>query len=622
MEPWQFYEWLVRGTVLLFVFAFGACVGSLTNVLVYRLPRGLDVITPTSRCPKCNTKLTFKENIPILGWLILRGKCRFCLSKISPEYPIVETIVAILFAALYTLFYLVPQDASWLGVPWGNIAPEWARSDRNGWAATTWPIFTVVALLAGGLVAMTIIDLRTYTVPLQIPWFLTAAAVLLHTGYALFVETLGRGQLRLTAPNTQWSIPTPNNWTTIAAVLAATAGLAVSMLLLKAKLITQSFADYDDWARAQGLLPPLPSNETTSQGGHQNSTTENTDHPDRPTSAGVDDHEDQPEPLLTPDALITAGTGYEPPKDPSQGGPIRGVVIHLAAILIAAGLGAAASAATGLPDWTWLASALTLGPLLAAATLNAIQQRNTKSKNTTPPQESPTQGGQKSEDRTPIQKNTTTSEGDSVRGVAGDTEVTGVGAGTGGVGGVGGVGGGGGGGGPHEWIMYPHARREMVRELAFLAAPVLLAILGAWVAPRLLEAGILTADQPPLWIAVLAGVLLGYLVGGAVVWAVRIVGTLAFGKEALGLGDVHMMAAVGACLGWIDATLAFFAGAFVGIYLTIQGLLRSGQAARALPFVPALATGTLLVILLKPLLETLLNNIIPIAQGQPPINIP
>ena len=66
MPDWFFYmmPWL---TILLFVTAVGACIGSLINVLVYRIPLGLDVVRPTSRCPQCDHKLTWRENIPIFG---------------------------------------------------------------------------------------------------------------------------------------------------------------------------------------------------------------------------------------------------------------------------------------------------------------------------------------------------------------------------------------------------------------------------------------------------------------------------------------------------------------------------------------------------------------------------
>jgi leader peptidase (prepilin peptidase)/N-methyltransferase len=161
--------------------------------------------------------------------------------------------------------------------------------------------------------------------------------------------------------------------------------------------------------------------------------------------------------------------------------------------------------------------------------------------------------------------------------------------------------------------MYPHARREMVREMAFLAPAALLALVGWYAARWWLPA----ADSPPLWLAAFAGSLLGYLVGGGVVWGVRILGSLAFGKEAMGLGDVHMMAAVGACLGWIDASLAFFVAAFVGIYFVIVQRVASGSTARAMPYGPYLAAATMLIVLCKPLVERALTLLL-----KTPINLP
>jgi len=162
---------------VLWVFAVGACVGSLVNVLVYRLPKGLPVIVPSSRCPKCDTKLTFKENIPILGWLMLRGKCKFCKQSISPEYPIVETIVAVLFAGTYLLWYVAVPNREWLGLEWGAIKPEWAK---NG-VMETWPAFTALMVLLASLVAMTIVDLKTYTIPLVLTWVPVCVALVLCT---------------------------------------------------------------------------------------------------------------------------------------------------------------------------------------------------------------------------------------------------------------------------------------------------------------------------------------------------------------------------------------------------------------------------------------------------------
>jgi len=446
-----------------FIMAFGASIGSLVNVLVYRLPLGLDVVSPTSRCPKCNTKLTWRENIPIFGWLFLKGKCRFCKCKISPEYPIVETLVALLLGSLYTLWYIIEPGSTFLGLPIGSIAPEWAL---NG-PLLTWPTLVTLFILMGSLVAMTIIDARTFTIPLVLTWVPALVALFFHTGHAIWFE-LSRGTLTpvidgywnftnsrdrwFTEDGYIWTIPTPglNGWRFIGIILGASVGLIIANLLLKYKILTRSFADYDQW----------------------------------------------------------------------------------------------------------------------------LEQHNAQQEN---------------------------QSDDSVQTSA------------------------------HEWIMYPYARREMIRELAFLAPVALLAFFGGWLSVTLVTniAGPWTFNpstgamippiQAPLWLVVMTGVLAGYLIGGGVVWAVRILGSLLFNKEAMGLGDVHMMAAVGAVMGWIDSTLAFFIAAFVALGIAALGALGKGKISRAMPYGPSLAIATLLVLFAKPLIEWGLGKIMGMDT---PFNLP
>ena len=81
----------------LFVFIIGLCIGSFINVIVYRFPNDLSIIKPRSFCPKCKTKLTWRENIPLISWLIQKGQCKHCSTSISMRYPLVELITAILF---------------------------------------------------------------------------------------------------------------------------------------------------------------------------------------------------------------------------------------------------------------------------------------------------------------------------------------------------------------------------------------------------------------------------------------------------------------------------------------------------------------------------------------------
>lgn len=428
------YSALVVWFPVVWIFMVGACVGSLVNVLVYRLPKGLPVIVPSSRCPKCDTKLTFKENIPILGWLILRGKCKFCRQPISPEYPIVETLVAVLFAAFYMLWYIAIPNQTWLGVEWGAVKPEWAR---NG-VAQTWPAFTVLIVLLGSLVAMTIVDLKTYTIPLVLTWVPVGVAIVLHPVGAF---TARHGDLRYTAETLgNWVIAIPNvgDWWWVGASFGAVVGLVVANVLMATGLIGRSFADYEEW-------------ETK--------------------------------------AL------------------------------------AEAEAAQGAPD------------------------------------------------------------------------VPAPGANT-----------------PGMWVRYPHARREMVRELAFLAPVAALGWAGAELAQHL--GG---ATDIPLWLRILTGVVLGYLAGGAVVWGVRIFGSLAFGKEAMGLGDVHVLAAVGACMGWPDAVLTFFAAVLVGLFMAIVGGIFRLKVARMMAFGPALAMGAIVVLVGKPWIEAGLGVLMHRAG---PLNLP
>jgi leader peptidase (prepilin peptidase)/N-methyltransferase len=78
----------------------GACIGSFLNVVAWRLPRQESVVLPPSHCPRCGTQLQWFENIPVVGWMGLRGHCRHCGAPISPRYPLVELLSAGLWVAV------------------------------------------------------------------------------------------------------------------------------------------------------------------------------------------------------------------------------------------------------------------------------------------------------------------------------------------------------------------------------------------------------------------------------------------------------------------------------------------------------------------------------------------
>ncbi len=118
----------------LFVLFLGASIGSFINVVVYRIPAGLSLLWPPSRCPHCLTRLKATENIPVFGWLRLKGKCAHCKSPISKRYPIIEATSALLFLLVYFHFGIQLQTLGY-------------------WAFFSW------------LLALSLIDFDTMTLP-------------------------------------------------------------------------------------------------------------------------------------------------------------------------------------------------------------------------------------------------------------------------------------------------------------------------------------------------------------------------------------------------------------------------------------------------------------------------
>ena len=86
------------------VFLFGLVVGSFLNVCIYRIPRGISIIVPSSRCPSCNNPIKPQDNIPLLSYIMLRGRCRFCKARISMRYPLVEFLNSVFYVALLWRF--------------------------------------------------------------------------------------------------------------------------------------------------------------------------------------------------------------------------------------------------------------------------------------------------------------------------------------------------------------------------------------------------------------------------------------------------------------------------------------------------------------------------------------
>jgi leader peptidase (prepilin peptidase)/N-methyltransferase len=379
----------------LFIFAIGACVGSFINVVAIRLPMGMGLVQPPSRCPTCGRRLRWHENIPIVGWIAVRGKCRSCGVRVSAGYPAVEALVGALCAGLYLILFAVDPAGRW-----GGTWPAWFQS--TGFMASL-PAFAALCALVAALVAATLTDLRTYLIPIQVTAWPTAIGL---CAWAIQASLGPSSEPARAAWRARWPVPLPD-WTWIGVAIGAAAGLLVSNILLRAGKILPSFHDY---------------------------------------------HEYQ--------------TGDSPFAD------------------------------------------------------------------------------------------------------------------------------------------YPHARREILRELRFVVPAVAGAAAGAVAGMLIAGAGETVQSQPPpLPLAAAGASVLGYLAGAGIVWIVRVLGTLAKGVEAMGMGDVHLMGAAGAVLGWIDPVVAFLVAPFIGLSwiagVAIAGRMRGGSR-REIPYGPHLAVAVLALVLLRP----------------------
>jgi leader peptidase (prepilin peptidase)/N-methyltransferase len=147
-------DWLVTGPwaelmLLAFAFAFGAGVGSFLNVVVYRVPHGRSVVFGGSHCPGCGAAIRSRDNVPVLGWLALRGKCRDCREPISPRYPLVELLAGLLVTAIVGVEVLGSTstgrrgiDALLFGESWETLAACgyhcWLALTMFCWAILAW----------------------------------------------------------------------------------------------------------------------------------------------------------------------------------------------------------------------------------------------------------------------------------------------------------------------------------------------------------------------------------------------------------------------------------------------------------------------------------------------------
>lgn len=144
----QLCLWLRSAPGLIVAGVFGAIWGSFANVCIYRIPRGESLVRPGSHCPGCQAEIAWYDNLPILSWLLLAGRCRRCRAAIPPQYPLVEALLLGLALLLYRRF--VWQDGGPMGIALSRFV--------------TYFFFSLT------LVVLSVIDLRTLLLPDRITY--------------------------------------------------------------------------------------------------------------------------------------------------------------------------------------------------------------------------------------------------------------------------------------------------------------------------------------------------------------------------------------------------------------------------------------------------------------------
>jgi len=129
---------------------FGLIIGSFLNVVIWRVPRGESVVRPPSHCPGCDSPIAPRDNIPVVSWLVLRGRCRHCGNRISARYPAVELLTAVLFAGTAAYFGPVAQLPAYLYLVAVGVALALIDLDLQRLPdALTLPSYVVGAVLLG-----------------------------------------------------------------------------------------------------------------------------------------------------------------------------------------------------------------------------------------------------------------------------------------------------------------------------------------------------------------------------------------------------------------------------------------------------------------------------------------
>jgi prepilin signal peptidase PulO-like enzyme (type II secretory pathway) len=418
----------------------------------------------------------------VLAWCYLGAKCSNCKTKISPQYVLIELFTAAMFNLLFVLYYLTPPL-------WGG---SYSQMMHQAAFETTWPIYLVNVILISGLIAATLIDFRYFIIPVEIPWFVSVAALILPVATWFMPYLADRNIMAQLwyVPETPMSLVpwiddfgifwkgTLYSVPLIGASIGAVLGVGLAKFLVEMGFLPRSFDIYLE----------VVSENTQNQ-----------------TQDGAPQDASSPLPATVESGAQTTVQTTEIPKAEPE--PDRAVnPAHATAIVIQ-------PAATDQPTL--------LEP--------------------DPYSDQP-------------------------------------------------------------WPTHPHPRKEVLKEALFLVFPLIGFIVGWFIWYRLLLAfpG-LEMGRTGIMFRSLGGVCMGYLVGGGMIWVTRILATLAYGKEAMGLGDVYLLAAIGAVVGPYCAVEIYFLAPFLGLTYALIAFVTSKVSKgvmRVLPYGPALAAATLIIIFL------------------------
>lgn len=173
----------------LWIWCFGANVGSFMNVVIFRVPEGLSVVRPGSRCPKCLNHIQWYDNIPVISWLLLGAKCRHCALPISARYPIIEATVA----AVFLLIAIIGPPTA------GNNLPYVSDYGRRGIDLALWVMYAFHMLLVTTVICAAMIRYDRHPTPLRlyVPALAIGLTAPLVWSLTLVIESLSYAWLPL-----------------------------------------------------------------------------------------------------------------------------------------------------------------------------------------------------------------------------------------------------------------------------------------------------------------------------------------------------------------------------------------------------------------------------------------